>query len=50
MRSFVLLPAMFAASVGSAQTLLPNMPAPNLDLYAIEKIGGTVYIGVASPR
>ena len=45
MRSFVLLPAMFAASVGSAQTLLPNMPAPNLDLYAIEKIGGTVYIG-----
>lgn len=45
MRRPVLVAALLAASCSLAQSLVPNMPDPNIDVYAIEKIGGTVYIG-----
>ncbi|MCC7502513.1 MAG: T9SS type A sorting domain-containing protein [Flavobacteriales bacterium] len=33
------------AFIGRSQTLLGGMPLPNNDVYAIEKVGNTVYIG-----
>lgn len=38
-------PALVAAFCSLAQSLVPTMPGPGGSVYAIEKIGGTVYIG-----
>ncbi|MBL8011340.1 MAG: hypothetical protein JNJ64_12120 [Flavobacteriales bacterium] len=45
MRPSLLVAALLAAACSHAQTLVPNMPEPGGSVYAIEKIGGTVYIG-----
>ncbi len=45
MRPSLLVAALVAAACSGAQTLVPNMPEPGGSVYAIEKIGGTVYIG-----